>query len=318
MFSFAKEMFKLDPTASSEGTAIGRFRLNYATITNEAFQDMNENTGNRSDHFYFLRSEQYFTININAVARNSKHFSNQQDYLPITIKQDFKNNLAHTTIISEHTELYKRKANALVANDQYMWNAIAIALIAPTIPFIPFIGLLAIPAWIAAFYFLNQRNTLNLEYKDARTLLIATCSWALGPKSQERHATQLAATPEINSMMEQLYPILSPTQVEHLIADGIEKQYIDALAARDSRTKIPFASFFSNNDSRAAQVVSNELEKTALKQRTSEVIRCIYGHNRGEDEMDLLRVVTNFIFVDIRRAMYNAASAYYTPAAAPM
>lgn len=312
MLSFAQELFTLDPTISNDSTPVGQFRLNYATLTEDAYNSMKNHKTEPVDAFYFLRSEEFFTIRINAVAKDNNQSDNE---LPIDIRQGNNFSLTkHAAIVTDHTELYKRKASALISNDKKMWGAILIAIIAPSIPFVPFIGLLALPAWIAAFYFLNQRTTLNNEYKDARTLLIATCSWALGPNHRtEIKRGALTNSLEINSMMEQLYPVLSKTQVKHLIADDIEAQYINALDIRDSRTKLPFASFFNNNPSRASQVVSRELEKTALKQRGAEVVRCIYGHNRGEDEMDMLRVITNFICVDIGRAMSNAVTAYYTP-----
>ena len=311
MLSFARELFTLDPTVSNDSTPVGRFRLNYATLAPEAYRSMENGESERVDAFYFRRSEEFFTIKINAVAKDN-NLSDKE--LPIDIKQGMSFNLRnHAAIVAEHTELYKRKSAALMLNDKKMWGAILIAIIAPSIPFVPFIGLLALPAWIATFYFLNQRNTLNNEYKDARTLLIATCSWALGSKNRQNAVSQLTSSHEINSMMEQLYPVLSKTQVKHLIADDIEEQYVNALDNRDSRTKLPFAAFFNNNQSRAAQIVSRELEQTALKQRGAEVIRCIYGHNRGEDEMDMLRVITNFICVDIGRAISNAVTAYYTP-----
>ena len=194
-----------------------------------------------------------------------------------------------------------------------MWSALLIAVIAPNIPFIPFLGLVAFVAWMATFYFLNQRATLNTEYKDARTLLIATCNWALGPEDRQDSKENLIASAEINAMMDQLFPVLSKTQVKHLIADDIEGEYTNALEARAQRTQIPLASFFSSKQYKMTKLVSRELEKTALKQRTAEVIRCIYGHNRGEEVLDLLRVVSTFICVDIGRALSNAATAYFTP-----
>ena len=211
--------------------------------------------------------------------------------------------------------LKKEKSAALVSNDRKMWSALLIAVIAPNIPFIPFLGLVAFVAWMAIFYFLNQRATLNTEYKDARTLLIATCNWALGPNLQSRtnNVNDLTNSHEINAMMEQLFPVLSKTQVKHLIADDIEGEYTNALEVRAQRTQIPLASFFSSNQYKITKFVSRELEETALKQSTAEVIRCIYGHNRGEDVMDLLRVVSTFICVDIGRALSNAATAYFTP-----
>ncbi|MEI6095958.1 MAG: hypothetical protein WCR08_10990 [Gammaproteobacteria bacterium] len=308
-----QEMFTglttLDPTSSKNSTPVGQFRLNYHTISNEDFIQMRSYEIPRNTPFYFLRSQDYFIIKMNAVAKNNNLSDND---LPIEIAKRFSLR-EHAAIVTDHTNLYKEKSDALVLNDKKMWSALLIAVIAPIIPFIPFLGLVAFVAWMATFYFLNQRATLNTEYKDARTLLIATCNWALGPKDRRDSKEDLIASAEIKAMMDELFPVLSQTQVKHLIADDIEKQYTDALEARAQRTKIPLASFFSSNPSRAAQFVSRELEETALKQSTAEVIRCIYGHNRGENEMDLLRVVSNFICVDIGRALRKAATAYFTP-----
>ncbi len=308
-----QEMFTglttIDPTSSKDSTRVGQFRLNYKTISTENFNHMSSNATSRNTSFYFLRSQEYFTIKMNAVAKNNNQSDNN---LPIEILQKFSLS-EHAKIVTDHTNLYKEKSDALVSNDRKMWSALLIAVIAPNIPFIPFLGLVAFVAWMATFYFLNQRAPLNTEYKDARTLLIATCNWALGPEVRQDSKEKLIASAEINAMMDQLFPVLSQTQVKHLIADDIENKYTEALVARAQRTKIPLASFFSSNPSRAAQFVSRELEETALKQSTAEVIRCIYGHNRGEDVMDLLRVVSAFICVDIGRALRNAATAYFTP-----
>ena len=298
---FVYEIIKLDPTASDVSTPVGQFRLNYAILSDE-----------RTAPFYFMRSQNYFVIKDNAVAKD-RNLSN--DELPIRISENFSL-LKHAAIVTDHTNLYKKKSDALVSNDRKMWSALLIAVIAPNIPFIPFLGLVAFVAWMATFYFLNQRAPLNTEYKDARTLLIATCNWALGPNLKSRTDTvnNLTNSREINAMMNQLFPVLSKTQVKHLIADDIEQQYAAALDERANRTTLPGASFFGNhNSTRATKVLSRELEETALKQSTAEVIRCIYGHNRGEDVMDLLRVVSTFICVDIGRALSNAATAYFTP-----
>ena len=310
-----QEMFTglttIDPTSSKDSTPVGQFRLNYETISTENFNQMSSNKTSRNTSFYFLRSQEYFTIKMNAVAKDRNH---SNDGLPIRISKNFSL-LEHASIVTDHTDLYKEKSAALVSNDRKMWSALLIAVIAPNIPFIPFLGLVAFVAWMATFYFLNQRATLNTEYKDARTLLIATCNWALGPNLQSRtnNVNDLTNSHEINAMMEQLFPVLSKTQVKHLIADDIEGEYTNALEVRAQRTQIPLASFFSSNQYKITKFVSRELEETALKQSTAEVIRCIYGHNRGEDVMDLLRVVSTFICVDIGRALSNAATAYFTP-----
>ncbi len=310
-----QEMFTglttIDPTSSKDSTPVGQFRLNYETISTENFNQMSSNKTSRNTSFYFLRSQEYFTIKMNAVAKDRNH---SNDGLPIRISKNFSL-LEHASIVTDHTDLYKEKSAALVSNDRKMWSALLIAVIAPNIPFIPFLGLVAFVAWMAIFYFLNQRATLNTEYKDARTLLIATCNWALGPNLQSRtnNVNDLTNSHEINAMMEQLFPVLSKTQVKHLIADDIEGEYTNALEVRAQRTQIPLASFFSSNQYKITKFVSRELEETALKQSTAEVIRCIYGHNRGEDVMDLLRVVSTFICVDIGRALSNAATAYFTP-----
>lgn len=308
---FVREMFTLDPTASNASTPVGQFRLNYATLSETSFRNMSATPNERTAPFYFMRSQNYFEIKDNAVAKDGNR---SDEELPIRISERFSLR-KHAAIVTDHTTLYKEKSDALALNDKKMWSALLIAVIAPSIPFVPFVGLIAFVAWMATFYFLNQRATLNTEYKDARTLLIATCNWALGPKTRSDSERELTASAEIKDMMDELFPVLSKTQVKHLIADDIEGQYTQALEARAQRTKIPFASFFSNHQSRAAQFVSRELEETALKQSTAEVIRCIYGHNRGENEMDLIRVVSNFICVDIGRALSKAATAYFTPEA---
>ncbi len=295
---FFKELFGplMDPTFSTDSTPISQFKLNYPATE----------TGARSIP---LRSEDYFTIKPNAVAKDK---SSDAD-LPITIAQRFSL-VAHRNIITEHTEFYKTKSTALVALDKKIMSAILLALVAAHAPFIslvvPFVGLVATIAWVAAFYLLGQRINVYNEYHDSLLLLVGTCNWSLGSTNRQDTEVNLARSPEIKAMMSELYPVLSETQIKHLIADDIEQQYAEALKNYNDSFKYPFLSFLNHADNAAARAISNELEGPALKKRGAEFIRCVYGLNRGSAK-DTLYVFANAI-PDFVRPMYNAAQASFT------
>lgn len=300
---FFKELFAplMDPTFSSQSTPISQFKLNYPATE----------TGDRPIP---LRSEDYFTIKANAVAKDGS----TDDQLPITIAQRFQLN-AHKNIITEHTEFYKAKSAALVALDKKIMSAILLALVAAHAPFIslvvPFVGLVATVAWMATLYLLGQRINAYNEYYDSLLLLVGTCNWSLGPKIRHDDGGELAHSPEIKAMMAELYPVLSETQVKHLIADDIEKQYAEALQNYNDSFKYPFLSFLNNADNAAARAITRELEGPALKKRGAEFIRCVYGLNRGLAK-DTLYVFVNAI-PDFARPIYYAGQTWLTAKTEP-
>lgn len=225
----------------------------------------------------------------------------------------------HSRIVTDHVKIYRQKSDALVQLDQKILSAMLIAIGATCVPFIPFMGLVSIAGWIATFYLLNQRADRYTAYRDALSLLVGTCNWALGAPSHQRvdNPTDLAKAPAIKSMMECLYPVLSKTQIEHLIADDIQETYSDSLKNYDQRFKFPLAGrlFTPQNENRTHQIIHNELESTALKQRGAEFVRCVYGLNRGTAK-DFFLVALNAL-PDIWNAFSNITRALCTTTPAP-
>ncbi len=300
---FIKEIF--DPAAAQNETYISDFKLNYVEEATD-LSEMPSPTEPQTPAFYKQRARHhYFEIKKNAIARDNIRSDHD---LPITILTRFE--LAeHSVAVSDHVKLYKEKFAALVALDQKIMGAVLIAILAANIPLIPFIGWLVIPAWLAAGYFLAQRGDVYNEYQDSLTLLVGTCNWALGSKERRNTPDALSHNPQIKSMMDCLYPVLSKKQVAHLIADDIETTYTSALDGYDSRFKFPLVGrLFVNSASIAGKVIHHELEDTALKQRGAEFIRCVYGLNRGSAK-DFLRVFVNAL-PDLWRATRNMVQAY--------
>ena len=295
----------IDPTVTSESTPLPEFKLTH-TISDAEYDQMQNSRLERSSNFYFKRSEHFFTINYGALAKNQNRSDTD---LPITMHKNFSL-VEHAQVVSDHSALYAKNSAKLIKIDQAICSAILLAMIIPTVPFIPFVGLVAFAAWSAALYLLALRNDVYNDYQDSLILLVATCNWTLGSRNRQNSSADLVKAPVIangkDGMMDLLYPVLSKTQVSHLIADDIEKHFTEALEARDSRFK-----FFSGNPtSRAATIINQELEKTALKQRGAEFIRCAYGLNRGTAP-DFLRLLVNAI-PDLVRLGYNAGKSYFT------
>ena len=297
-----------DPAASQESTPIPEFKLNYL-IETSAYEPMEADASSRNTKFYFYRSlHNYFNIKPNAFAKDNIETNAE---LPISIIKDFA--LAeHASVVADHVKLYKEKSAALVALDQKIMSAALLGMVAANTPFIPFVGLVSIAAWLAAVYFLGQRADAYNEYQDALVLLVGTCNWALGAKrNQEKDddtPEELSRNPQIMSMMECLYPVLSRKQVEHLIDDSIEENYSSALDGYNKRFKLPLVGrFFGNSASEAGKAVHHELENIALKQRGAEFFRCVYGLNRGSAK-DFLRVFVNAV-PDLVSALRNVAQA---------
>ena len=297
----------LDPTVSTESTPIPQFKLAYR-LSDTDFEQMNEARTERSAAFYYIRSEKYFQIKPNALAKDGNR--NDED-LPISFRKSDAFKLeTHAQIVKDHTKLYQDKYNALFNLDLKITGSLILAIAAMYTPFIPFVGLVAIAGWMATFYFLNQRADLYNDYHDSLILLSATCNWALGTAKHLDNPEDLAKAPVIKDMLDCLYAVLTKKQVQHLIDDQIEHFFQGSLDSYDSRFKFPLLSGLFSTPNRVAEEIDKELEKTALKQRGADLIRCAYGLNRGKGA-DFLRMLALAI-PDLLRAGYNAGKAYFT------
>ncbi|OEH46732.1 hypothetical protein lpari_02200 [Legionella parisiensis] len=87
-----------------------------------------------------------------------------------------------------------------------------------------------------------------------------------------------------------LYPVLTETQVRHLIANDIEEVFTQELHEYEKRFELGFKpeSFFKKDDT------------IALSKKGAEFSRCIYGFNKG-GVMDFLDAIVS-ILPDLYRA----------------
>ena len=291
-----------DPTYDTRQTAVSKFKLVYPSGS------------------LHQKSRSYFKIKQDAYAQAGEQ-------AVITISKPFVLG-EHQNIVKEHTKLYKDKSAALVSLDKKIIAAVLVALVAMHTPFIPFVGMIAIAGWLAALYWMNQRAQAYLEYYDALLLLVATCSWCLGPnenddllttiepqfQEQADSTSSVLEDRQVQNMMDQLYSVLSKSQISHFLSPENWAKYRVTIERHDNRLHRRLSSFFGHNasqSSRFAQVVNNELESTALKQRSAEFLRCIYGLNRGTSG-DFLRVLLHAI-PDLCYAVWHAGQAYFSP-----
>lgn len=287
-----------DPTYDTQTTSVPKFKLAYPK---DSIHDL---------------SKTYFKIPSDAVAQTGEQ-------RPIRVYKTFQLD-EHRNLVKKHTKFYKEKSVALGHLDKKIMAAVLFSLVAMHTPFIPFIGLAAIAGWMAALYWMNQRASLYLEYYDALLLLVATCSWCLGPDNEDRSSNvipqfalmepqPLLADQAIQAMMDQLYLVLSKPQMSHLLSPGNWTQYRGIVESHDNRLQRRLSTFFGRNasqSSRVATVVNQELESLALKQRSAEFIRCLYGLNRGSGA-DFLRIFIHAV-PDLGYAVWHATQTYFT------
>ena len=297
-----------DPTYESQTTAVSKFKLVHPKDST------------------YAASKSFFKIITDAVARHEKQS-------PIRVCEPFVL-VRHHNIVKEHTKLYQEKSTELGNLDKKIMAAVLLALVAMHTPFIPFIGVIAIAGWMAALYLMSQRAYLYIEYHDALLLLVATCSWCLGADdeqsttielqsdfSQEPSSSQqqvLLANTAIQAMMDQLYLVLSKQQISHLLSRTNWAQYRMTIESHDNRSQRRLSSFLGQNASQSshlARAVNDELESPALKQRSAEFIRCIYGLNRGSGA-DFLRVFLHAV-PDFCYAVWQVGQKAFTSPASP-
>lgn len=229
-------------------------------------------------------SEQYFTIGLNAQAANGSQ-------LAVTIKPDQAFDLAnesHTRFIGDCTTLLQEKSKALKDLDQTVMASVVVGVVASTLSFLPLVGYLSWLGWGSATYHLSQRSLAYAEYQEALKLSVACCNWSLGPKAADRTAsrTPLESDPVIRNMMVMLYPVLTRTQIKHLIADDIEETFASELSMYENKYKLPFNSH--------TMFASPRNENIALSKKGAEFNRCVYGFNKGS-AMDFVDAFVSFL-----------------------
>lgn len=233
-------------------------------------------------------SEQYFTIGENAQAGEGSlavqpvHPFNPGDESP------------HTRFISDCTALLQQKSKALKELDNTIMGSVVVSVVASSLSFLPLVGYLSWLGWGSAMYHLSQRSLASAEYQEALKLSIACCNWSLGPKADQRTHADLPKNPIIRNMMVTLYPVLTRTQIKHLIADDIEGAFAAELNKYESNYKSPLSST-------GLFATGNPDENVALSKKGAEFNRCVYGFNKG--------TATDFVdaFVSFLPDLYNAA-----------
>lgn len=217
-----------------------------------------------------FESQKYFTIEKGAQAADG-------NILAINIKegQNFRtNNPGHLEFLNNCTALVKEKSMQIKSIDQKIIGSVVFGVTATTLSFLPVIGFLGWIGWAAAAYFINQRATAYAEYHESLTLLVGACNWSLGEGPDKRKDTipNVTKNESVRNMMAVLYPVLSETQVQHLIADDIEEIFTQELEQYERKFQLGF---------KGNQFFSKEDNTIALSKKGAEFSRCIYGFNKG-------------------------------------
>ncbi|HHT0593418.1 TPA: hypothetical protein ACTXXA_002466 [Legionella anisa] len=234
-----------------------------------------------------LESQKYFAIGKGAQAADG-------NVLGITVQQDFRTtNSNQIEFLNKCIALVKEKSMQLKSIDQKIAGSVVFGVTATALSFLPVIGYIGWIGWAAAAYFINKRATAYAEYHEALTLLVGACNWSLGlgPGNRKDSAENLTNNKSIREMMAVLYPVLTETQVRHLIADDIEDVFTQELHDYEKRFQPGFepSRFFKKDDT------------IALSKKGAEFSRCIYGFNKGG--------VTDYLdaIVSILPDLYRAA-----------
>ncbi|KTC91070.1 hypothetical protein [Fluoribacter dumoffii] len=216
-----------------------------------------------------IESEHYFTIGKGAQAADGNVLA-----VSTLSGQEFRtSNQAHIEFINKCTGFFKQKSMQLKSIDQKLAGSVAFGVAATALSFLPGVGFLGWIGWAATAYFINQRATAYAEYHEALTLLVGVCNWSLGSENRRDAVSRVTKNEAIRNMMAALYPVLTETQVKHLIADDIEQVFTKELEAYEKRIQSNFqAQFFSKKD---------QDDTIALSKKGAEFSRCIYGFNKG-------------------------------------
>lgn len=234
-----------------------------------------------NNRLYQLQTEskKYFIIPENAAAADN-------NVLAVQTSHDFdQNNDEHTGYLNRCTACFNEKSAALVNMDVKIMTGIAIVVAASTLSFLPLAGYVFWLGLGATAYYLQQRSQAYAEYEQSLTLLVANCNWSLGGTLQSTDELQRVNNSAIRDMMTSLYPVLTETQVKHLINDCFEKAFTEALKAYEEQFRLP------NNVDRLELTAD---ERIILSKKSAEFKRCIYGFNKG-NPTDFLDAVLSFL-----------------------
>jgi hypothetical protein len=242
-----------------------------------------------------IESQKYFTVEKGAQARNGNMLAvliNEEQHFDIK-RHD------HLEFLNKCTALVKEKSAQLKAIDQKLLVSVALSVTATALSFLPVIGWLGWIGWGASIYYITQRATAYAEYQESLKLLVGACNWSLGEGPAEDEDSEarkdvikkLTEHDSIRNMMAVLYPVLTKTQVEHLIADDSEEVFTKELDEYEKKFKLGFDAnrFFSKHD-----------DRIALSKKGAEFNRCIYGFNKG-GATDFLDAILSII-PDLYRA----------------
>lgn len=234
-------------------------------------------------HKLQLESERRFKIAPLAQAEDDNKLA-----ITIVPGQGFDSkNLQHIELLNDSIHLFKDKSSQLKALDWKIASGVLVGVMATSLSFLPLVGALGLLGWGAALYYMNQRSALYTEYHESLTLLVATCNWSLGEGPEHRKNTDEDVTSNltIRTMMASLYPVLTETQVKHLIADDIEDIFVKELQEYEQKFTLGLNTngFFAKKD-----------DSIALSKRGAEFERCIYGFNKGST-VDFLDALASFL-----------------------
>ena len=232
-------------------------------------------------------SKEYFSIPENAAAADN-------NVLAVEISHTFSlSDGKQTGYLNQCTACFNDKSAALVNIDMKIMTGIAVVIAASTLSFLPLAGYAFWLGLGAAAYYLQQRSQAYAEYEQSLTLLVANCNWSLG---KDGDTAALVNNPAIRDMMTALYPVLTETQVRHLIHDDIEEGFAAELRAYEEKFTSPFG------DQGVDDLHLSADERIALSKKGAEFKRCIYGFNKG-NPTDFLDAFLSFV-----PDLYNAAT----------
>ncbi len=238
-----------------------------------------------------LKSKKYFLIGKEAKAAEGNK-------LAVTIQENFDlNNQEHRAYLNECIDLFQEKLVLLKMLDLKIIASVITGIVATALSFFPLVSMLGLVGWGAALYHIHQRAQAYAEYHESLALLVGSCNWSLGPDSDQRanSVDELTKAAVVRKMMIQLYPVLTKTQIGHLIADDIQGIFVEELNQYNQKFQPSFKGnkFFTNPD-----------DQIALAKQGAEFKRCLYGLNKGSfiDFLDALASALPDLFRAIRHA----------------
>lgn len=174
------------------------------------------------------------------------------------------NNPDHKELLTQMTQSFKAKSNALMQRDKDIMAGLAFGVIGTSLSFLPILGWVGLAGYFYAASQAYHREKAYTEYHAALTELVGACNWSLGALNNNQ-AEELTQTPEIRTMMMALYRVLTEQNIRDLIDNEIETLFVDELETYNSSVPVP-----------------GYEDNIRASKKGADFIRCIYGYNKGQ------------------------------------